>query len=193
MRVYYDFEFYENGQVIVPLSLGMSRQDGEELYVIFKDGLARAAERIRKHEWLMTNVIQHLPIALAEEELCWNELHPDFQHVMPAREATQEIEQFLMDANGTDGLQLWADYCAYDHVSLAQLWGPMMNLPEFIPMWTHDLQQETELHDDIISMRKNITGILKAAFGSSIREHRAIDDARAARVTGEYLIGRRLG
>ena len=40
--------------------------------------------------------------------------------------------------------ELWAYYSAYDHVALAQLWGPMVKLPDLIPMWTHDLMQLIE-------------------------------------------------
>lgn len=38
-------------------------------------------------------------------------------------------------------LELWADYGAYDHVALAQLWGPMIRLPKGLPMFTREFQQ----------------------------------------------------
>ena len=34
------------------------------------------------------------------------------------------------------------DYGAYDHVALAQLSGPMVLLPDGVPMWTNDLRTE---------------------------------------------------
>lgn len=37
--------------------------------------------------------------------------------------------------------ELWADYPAYDHVALCQLWGRMIDLPQGIPMRTNDLVQ----------------------------------------------------
>src|SRR5690606_36243012 len=42
-------------------------------------------------------------------------------------------------------VELWADYCAYDHVALAQLWGPMIHLPKGIPMYTNDIQTYARL------------------------------------------------
>ena len=38
-------------------------------------------------------------------------------------------------------MELWAWYAAYDHVVLAQLWGPMPALPREIPRFTKDLRQ----------------------------------------------------
>ena len=42
---------------------------------------------------------------------------------------------------------LWANYGAYDFVALCQLFGPMIALPEGMPMWTNDLQQEIQRRD----------------------------------------------
>ncbi|MFN3005118.1 3'-5' exoribonuclease domain-containing protein [Mycolicibacterium wolinskyi] len=68
----------------------------------------------------------------------------------------------------TEFLELWAYYAAYDHVALAQLWGRMIHLPNGIPMWTNDLQQEMVrlgIDDDEIPRAEGY-------------EHHALDDAR---------------
>jgi hypothetical protein len=56
----------------------------------------------------------------------------------------ERIADDVMDfirATGPD-VELWANYGAYDHVALCQLWGSMIDLPEGVPMFTHDIQQE---------------------------------------------------
>jgi hypothetical protein len=45
-----------------------------------------------------------------------------------------------------DEIELWAWYAAYDHVALAQLWGPMTALPREIPRFTKDLRQLWDDH-----------------------------------------------
>jgi len=62
--------------------------------------------------------------------------------VKPHWVIANEVRDFLLSV---PGLELWADYGAYDHVALCQLWGTMMALPDGIPMWTHDLRQAIEL------------------------------------------------
>jgi hypothetical protein len=41
-------------------------------------------------------------------------------------------------------VELWAWFAAYDHVALAQLWGPMPALPRTLPRFTRDLRQRWE-------------------------------------------------
>lgn len=53
----------------------------------------------------------------------------------------KEVERVT---NPAERPELWAYYSAYDHVALAQLYGPMISLPKFMPMWTHDLMQLAE-------------------------------------------------
>src|SRR5205814_1858310 len=65
-------------------------------------------------------------------------------------------------------MELWAWYAAYDHVALAQLWGPMSALPRRIPRFTKDLRQLwddldrpalptiTGKHDALVDARHNL-------------------------------------
>ncbi len=46
-----------------------------------------------------------------------------------------------MSESHRDQVELWADYGAYDHVLLCQLYGPMIDLPQNIPMFTNEFQQ----------------------------------------------------
>lgn len=139
MRVFYDLEFFEDGTTIILISIGMVAEDGREYYAVNRDLPAR---RIRKHRWLMDNVVPSLPHGHGDRKNSipagWLIDYTDPCVKMPSTIAG-EVEQFI---KATPSPELWAWYGAYDHVCLAQLWGPMTNLPEVIPMWTNDLRQE---------------------------------------------------
>lgn len=145
----YDLEFLEDGRTIELISIGMVCDDGREYYAV-NAALAdwwgsgrRLRRRIQKHQWLMENVVPHLPKPHGD----WNLHMPEswlFNYRDPAVKSREQIADEVMDfirAAGPD-VQLWANYGAYDHVCLAQLWGRMIDLPEGVPMFTHDIQQE---------------------------------------------------
>lgn len=138
--IWYDTEFLEDGKTIELISIGMVREsDGAELYAVNGEMPER---RIRKHQWLMENVVPHLP---------WP--HGDARNHMPRRwlydhadaavfskqRLAEKVRRFI---TADPDPQLWADYGAYDHVVLCQMFGPMVDLPDGIPMWTNDIQQE---------------------------------------------------
>lgn len=136
----YDTEFLEDGKTIDLISIGIVCEDGREYYAVNRDA---PWKRIRKHDWLMANVVPSLPQPHGD----WINQMPkswpiDFQSplVKTRQRIAREVRDFLL--GGQSLPELWADYCAYDHVVLAQLYGPMVNLPEGLPMFTHDLQQE---------------------------------------------------
>lgn len=84
--------------------------------------------------------------------LCMNgRLDMDHPDVRPMGQIRRLVSDFLMESHPTgdmgvvkhrDDIQMWAWYGAYDHVRLAQCWGPMIDLPPHIPMLTHDLKSE---------------------------------------------------
>ncbi|WP_280366151.1 3'-5' exoribonuclease domain-containing protein [Nocardia wallacei] len=137
----YDTEFIENGKTIDLISIGIVSDTGREYYAVSSDMPIRG---IRKHPWLMDNVVPRLPKPAGD----WNNHMPRrwlFDYYNPAvkrrKRIAAEVREFLL-AEATP--ELWADYSAYDHVVLAQLWGSMIKLPEGLPMWTHELQQALE-------------------------------------------------
>jgi hypothetical protein len=172
MRVFYDCEFLEDGKTIELISIGMVAEDGRELYLVNRDA---PWKRIKKDDWLMANVVPHLP-----------QPHGDWCNHMPKRwpidfhnNAVQDratiataVRQFLQT---TPDLELWADYGAYDHVVLCQLFGRMIDLPSGVPMFTHDLQHE--LH------RLGGPPMPEQAAGL----HNALEDARHLRACFEAL------
>ena len=173
MKIYYDTEFIEDGRTIDLISIGMVAEDGREYYAVNYDpAVILAAVR---HPWLRANVISSLPVQRSSiHPDCWEwDLdHPDWPAVKTPGRIANEVRDFIL---AKPDPQLWADYCAYDHVVLCQLWGSMINLPEGIPMWTHDLRQEIERH-----------GSLQMPEQKS-DEHNALADARHVRVMAECL------
>lgn len=175
----YDTEFLENGSTIDLISIGIVCDNDAEYYAVNAD---MDVERIKQHRWLMQNVWPQLPLrgykttlaSLGGGELGQKISSPgglDMTSavVKPKWVIANEVREFLTDCiKFGDCPALWADYGAYDHVVLAQLYGSMVNLPEGIPMFTHELQQ---LREQIPAQRwecpKQLAG-----------QHNALEDAR---------------
>jgi hypothetical protein len=176
-RYFYDTEFLEDGKTIELISIGIVAEDGRELYLVNRDAPWR---RIKKHEWLMANVVPKLPQPHGD----WRNHMPkawpiDFHNgaVKDRMTISAKVEFFLFDYDhgGAPDVELWADYGAYDHVVLCQLFGPMIALPPGVPMFTHDLQQA-----------------LRAAGNPPMPEqaagmHNALDDARHLKACHDAL------
>jgi hypothetical protein len=148
MRIFYDYEFLENGRTISGLSVGMVAENGDELYRIFED--AAAITNAIGHPWLRENVIPHLPVKVPPKNVHawdWDEGHPDWDKVEDPDTIAEQVHDFILahsdrdPADGREAVELWAWCAAYDHVALAQMWGPMVDLPKGIPMYTNDLRQ----------------------------------------------------
>jgi hypothetical protein len=132
-----DTEFVEDGKTIKLLSIGLVAEDGAELYRICADPYAMDAAM--RHPWVRENVLPSLPVTMADGWYRWDEGHPDFAAVWLRNTVAEDVKNFIRT---TEQPVLYADYGAYDHVALAQLFGPMIDLPVGIPMWTADLRQE---------------------------------------------------
>lgn len=85
------------------------------------------------------------------------------------------------EMDNTGEVELWANYGAYDHVGLMQLWGPMIKRPPHLPMFTHDLQH---LAYDL--------GISEELFPKQeAAEHDALADARHNQLIWSFLDAQR--
>lgn len=167
MKYFYDCEFLEDGRTIDLISIGIVAEDGREYYAVAEN--RDLWRRIRKHTWLMDNVVPHLPRAYGDARnhmpKSWL-FNYDDPAVKPPAAIGNEVEAFIRAAGGSrDEHQLWAYYGAYDHVALCQLFGRMVDLPGCVPMRTRDIM--------------DLPGIetVKAAVPQE-NEHRAIDDAK---------------
>lgn len=191
MRYYYDCEFLENGRTIDLISIGIVAEDGREYYAVNAevnedDTDADLGKRIAYHDWLMKNVVPHLPLRTEPSQYSsgtrrWMSPNIDMNdtRVKPRWVIANEVREFLGHFRNQGPIELWADYGAYDHVCLMQLWGPMIRKPDFLPMWTHDIQQEVarlKVNPDDENFPAHEDG-----------KHHALDDARHTARIAQYL------
>jgi hypothetical protein len=173
MRVYYDTEFLEDGRTIELISIGMAAEDGRELYLVSQEAPWPA---IYEHPWLMANVVPQLLRSPLGRDLDIDVV------VRPRATIAARVLEFLRASGPSAELQLWADYAAYDHVALAQLWGPMIDLPPGVPMFTHELQQDIE-----------ITELVNRISGTETRGPRPVQTDGLHNALGDARHGYRLG
>jgi hypothetical protein len=124
-RYFYDCEFIEDGRIIDLVSIGVVDVHGREFYAVSTE-----FDATRAVPWVRRYVLSRLP---SPGDPAWR-----------SRERIRdELYEFLVDPlRGSDeSMELWAWFAAYDHVVLAQLWGPMPALPRVIPRYTKDLRQ----------------------------------------------------
>jgi hypothetical protein len=185
MRIWYDCEFLDTGKTIELISIGLVRDDGAEYYAVNADidtwlheGSRDLHDLIAGHDWLMRNVVPHLPVISAPTRFengtwLWS-LNRRATEVKPKWVIANEVRDFIQAAPEP---QLWAWYAAYDHVALAQLWGPMARLPDRVPMYTNDLKQECDRlgNPDLPPLPDTV-------------EHHALSDAREVKMRHEYLV-----
>ncbi len=148
MKYFYDSEFYEDGERIHLISIGIVAEDGRELYLEnadFDPGI------VPEGHFLVENVFP------------W--LYDSDVYLVSKAEIARLVQLFILEVEGPH--ELWAYYADYDHVVLAQLFGTMMDMPKGFPWFTLDLKQE--LHTF------NITLPLPGQDGV---QHHALADAR---------------
>jgi hypothetical protein len=141
-RYFYDCEFIDDGTMIDLISIGIVREDGREFYAQNLDCRFHKAS-----EWVRKNVYPHLsrfdveklqPIIEAEEEGGYGDWYG-------VGSLVQKLCYSQMTGTSVFDLshpvELYGYYSAYDHVVLCQLFGPVVNLPKGMPMFTYDLKQ----------------------------------------------------
>jgi hypothetical protein len=177
-RYFYDCEFIEDGTTIDLVSIGVVDEHGREFYAI-----SSQFDPDKAIPWVRRNVLDKLPspgnaawrsrdrlredlLAFLVEPLTDRTLTElPAAHASVPRSGSRERSPAEPDTE----LELWAWYAAYDHVALAQLWGPMPALPRIIPRFTKDLRQlwdevgrpalptaEAARHDALVDARHNL-------------------------------------
>jgi hypothetical protein len=174
-RYYYDTEFIDDGVTIDLVSIGIVSEDGREFYAVSSEF---NVAKLHANPWLVENVRPYLPQQPHPPGMhcrCIYGWHLDIADpaVRPRAQIARAVRDFLLGGNGKP--ELWAWYGAYDHVALAQLWGPMISLPAGIPMWTNDLRQEAERLGNPQMPEQDV------------KEHHALADARHNRVMHHAL------
>lgn len=176
MKYWYDTEFIDDGRTIDLVSIGIVAQDGREFYAVSNDF---DLTKLCAHPWLLQNVAPSLPLLQCRPGCrCGNGWHLDVDHpdVRSRGQIARGVREFLL----TDGEPvLWSWYPAYDHVALAQLWGPMNGMPKGIPFRTNCIQQE--------AVRLGIGDEVNALARQATAQHNALGDARTHRALSEYV------
>lgn len=121
MKYWYDTEFYEDGERIHLISIGIVAEDGRELYLENAD-----------FDWG----------TVPQEHWIWENVYPHLVHERtPKNEISNKVRRFItMDGMSYDN-HLWGYFSSYDHVVLAQLFGRMVDMPDGIPWYTNDVKQ----------------------------------------------------
>lgn len=192
-QITYDTEFLEDGSTIMLISIGMVAADGREYYAVNAD---MDQFEVQRRDWLLENVWPQLPrvsrfVDHAESVVAsppHNErLDMSVACVKPKWVIANEVRDFILKGyDPTDDTEwggdlvatlsshvppkLYAYFGAYDHVALAQLYGPMIDLPPGIPMFTHEIKQ---LIEDAVSKDPGFE-LPKQGSGA----HNALSDAR---------------
>lgn len=124
-RYFYDTEFHWDATGIHLISIGIVSGDGREFHAHSDQYNERAAS---------TDAF------LA-------------QHVLPTvtgmpRRSLHELRQDLDTFFNPRPRQLWADFGAWDQVSLMQIWGGIGQQPTWLPMQTRDVRQYAAMLDN---------------------------------------------
>jgi len=131
MNYYLDTEFYEDGERIHLISIGIVCEDGRELYL---ESRAFDWSIVPPDHWIIQNVKPHLS----------NALLPGFEdHEKYRRELWQirkEVEEFTILTSECAPV-FWGYFADYDWVVLCQLFGRMVDLPKGFPFFCMDLKQ----------------------------------------------------
>lgn len=150
-RFFYDLEFDETKDSRIELiSIGMVDEQGNQLYLINKDYDWSTA-----NEWLRVNVYPYIKDA------------PDYLKV-DLNTIKMKVLKFINPGPSKD-IKLYGYYSAYDHVCFCKLFGTMKQLPEYMPMYTNDLQQTLDYFNQTIESLNVL---------ESIQEHNALSDAK---------------
>lgn len=123
MKYWYDTEFYEDGERIHLISIGIVAEDGRELYM---ENANFDWDIVPAGHWLWDNVYPHLQGITAS---------------YTRKEMANQVIQFITYYGSEFNNELWGYYSAYDHVVLAQLFGRMVDMPEGVPWFTQDIRQ----------------------------------------------------
>jgi hypothetical protein len=165
--IFMDFEFYEDGRIIDPISVGMVRDDDAEYYAEFEE----FDWGVSTEPWLPDSA-QHMFVMGKEwpwvtsptRDYTW--LNENVKpHLTGELKSRGQIKQDILEFVG-ESPSFWGYYADYDHVLLCQLFGRMIDLPKGWPMLTLDLKQ--------LCMMQGNPKLLKQTDA----EHHALADAR---------------
>lgn len=154
MRYFFDCEFNDTGSIIDLISIGIIGEDDREFYAVsneFDPSLANL--------WVQENVYPQLE---SRESEAWK--------------SRDEIREGILEFVGDDPRpEFWAYSGAYDWVSLVQLFGRLIDIPNGWPRFVRDLRDwRWRLGDPALPFK-------------IAERHHALDDARRNKRAYEFL------
>ena len=132
-----DFEFIEDGKTIDPISIGILCNDGRSLYLINKE-----CNFLSASDWVIEHVLTPMGIIVNKDNhLMPLKLNPS--KVLPYWSSKEEIKEEVIKFVTKNGEKptFIGYYADYDWVTMAQLFGKMIDLPKGFPMYCKDLKQ----------------------------------------------------
>lgn len=156
-RFFLDTEFIEDGHTIELVSIAIVGEDGTEFYAENAD-----VDLTRANPWVRKNVIPHL-------------MGKTFPCFFPHREIGPMLIEWIA-ASETNLPEFWTYFGSYDWVAVAQLFGTMIDLPDYWPMFVMDIEQ--------LRVMKGSPTL--PARGSI--EHNALNDAKWTREAYNFLV-----
>ena len=190
-KYWLDTEFNETDKVINLISIALVSEDGRTLHY----GNANFDYQ-DVSPWVADNVLVPLGFKnLGKDGKVVLIPPPDFYGSGPFWKSRQYIKEQLMfflaggdvnleedqivDSENYKGVELWANYASTDFVAFYQIFGTLMDLPEGLPMYIHDIQQELDrLGIPESKLPKQESG-----------HHNALEDAKWCKQAYEYLSG----
>ena len=139
MKYFIDLEFNEIQDKIDLISIGIKCDDGRKFYaevpinIISKDF----------NKWVKDNVLPHLEYYNTRTKIPHYNNDPNDMEIYADREfiKTKLLEFIKKDDKN---IQFWGYYADYDWVLFAWIFGQMIDLPEYFPMYCNDIKQLAE-------------------------------------------------
>jgi hypothetical protein len=122
VKYFFDTEFIERPGLLDLISIGISCEDGRELYAISSE-----FDETQCNDWVKANVLPKLN-----------------GHV---RESRISIRKRILAFIGKTTPEFWAYFADYDWVLFCWIFGSMTDLPQGWPMFCLDLKQEMYVCD----------------------------------------------
>lgn len=126
MKYFFDTEFYDNGETIVPISLGIISETGEKDYVEWEFNIDDY-EETSNVKWLKKNVIPHLK---------GNQLSDD--------EIRDKLLHYFERTREGGAAEFWLYYGAWDWLLFCRAishTGMLMNGPPYMSMYFNEIMQ----------------------------------------------------
>lgn len=176
-RFFYDTEFHEDGKTIDLLSFGMVCENTDDEF--YHVNLDADWKRAWENTWLRDNVLPSIKYEMYSTPYGLDfELQENYPVALTRHSMAMELINYVEKNLPENHVpEFWAYRGAYDFVAMAQMYGRMLDLPAFFPMFTMDIKQ-------LMIMK----GVSKSPIVQEGLVHNALDDAKHNLKVFNYLI-----